>query len=165
MFCPQCGASNEREQKFCRQCGQALTAVRLATEGRVDEALEKLKKGADSLAGGAINLAIFSSFAFVVTLLATIFDAVQGPWPILNIIIGLLIGIPLTVRGIVRLERARKILEAEDQKSRAASQLANRPKAELNEAPITAPTSVPRATPASVTEHTTYDLEPPEQSR
>ena len=105
MFCPQCGASNERDQKFCRQCGQALTAVRLATEGRVDEALEKLKKGADSLAAGAINLAIFSSFAFVVTLLATIFDAPQGPWPILNIVIGLAIGIPLTVRGIIRLGR------------------------------------------------------------
>lgn len=119
MFCPQCGASNERDQKFCRQCGQALTAVRLATEGRVDEALEKLKKGADSLAAGAINLAIFSSFAFVVTLLATIFDATQGPWPILNIVIGLAIGIPLTVRGIIRLGRARKILEAEDQKNRA----------------------------------------------
>lgn len=163
MFCPQCGASNERDQKFCRQCGQALTAVRLATEGRVDEALEKLKKGADSLAAGAINLAIFSSFAFVVTLLATIFDATQGPWPILNIVIGLAIGIPLTVRGIIRLGRARKILEAEDQKNRAG-ELTDRAKGSLPEAPITAPTSLPRATPASVTEHTTYELEPPEQS-
>ncbi|HEX5734871.1 MAG TPA: zinc-ribbon domain-containing protein [Blastocatellia bacterium] len=165
MFCPQCGASNERDQKFCRQCGQALTAVRLATEGRVDEALEKLRKGEDSLAAGAINLAIFSSFAFVVTLLATIFDAEQGPWPILNIIIGLLIGIPLTVRGILRLERARKILEAEDQKKRAAGELTDQAKGRLPEAPITAPTSLPHATPASVTEHTTYELEPPEQSR
>lgn len=163
MFCPRCGASNDSEQKFCRQCGQALTAVRLATEGRVDEALEKLKKGADSLAGGAINLAIFSTVAFVVTMLGIFFDQIQGPWPILNIIVGLLIGIPLTVRGIVRLERARKILEAEDRKNRA--ELANRPKAELPETPITAPTSLPRATPASVTEHTTYELEPPEQSR
>src|SRR5687767_13918436 len=156
MFCPQCGASNERDQKFCRQCGQALTAVRLATEGRVDEALEKLKKGADSLASGAINLAIFSSFAFVVTLLSTIFDAIQGPWPILNIVIGLAIGIPLTVRGIIRLERARKILEAEDQKKRAAGELTDRAKGSLPEAPITAPTSLSRTTPASVTEHTTY---------
>lgn len=165
MFCPQCGASNDRDQKFCRQCGQALTAVRLAIEGRVDEALEKLRKGEDSLAAGAINLVIFSSFAFLVTLFATIFDAAQGPWPILNIIIGLVIGIPLTVRGVLRLERARKILEAEDQKKRAGDELTDRAKVSLPEAPITAPTSAPRTTPASVTEHTTYELKPPEQSR
>ena len=163
MFCPQCGASNDRDQKFCRQCGQALTAVRLAIEGRVDEALEKLRKGEDSLASGALNLAIFSSIALLMSLLATFFNAFgNGPWPMINIAIGLAIGLPLAIRGIRRLERARKILEAEDQKNRA--ELTDRAKVRLSEAPITAPTSLPRTTPASVTEHTTYELEPPEQS-
>ncbi len=163
MFCPQCGASNDRDQKFCRQCGQALTAVRLAIEGRVDEALEKLRKGEDSLASGAINLAIFSSIALVMSVVATFFNAFgSGPWPMINIAIGLAIGLPLAIRGIRRLERARKILEAEDQKNRA--ELTDRAKVRLPEAPNTAPTALPRTTPASVTEHTTYELEPPEQS-
>jgi hypothetical protein len=166
MFCPQCGASNNLDQKFCRQCGKALTAVRLAMEGRVDEALEKLKKGEDSLASGAINLAIFSSIAFLVMFLGPYFEGFEGDrWPLINIVLGLLIGLPLIVRGVIRLESARKILEAEDQKNRAADELINRPKAELPEAPITAPTIAAHKTPASVTEHTTYDLEPPDQSR
>jgi len=39
MFCPQCGSENEREKKYCRSCGQPLSAVRLALEGRVDAAI------------------------------------------------------------------------------------------------------------------------------
>ena len=161
MFCPHCGSNNNPDQKFCRQCGKALTAVRLAMEGRVDEALEKLKKGEDSLASGAINLAIFSSIAFLIMFVAPYFDGFEGDrWPLINIVLGLAIGLPLIIRGVIRLERARKILEAEDQKSRPAAE----PKA-LPEAPITAPTIAARTTPASVTEHTTYELEPPDQSR
>jgi hypothetical protein len=165
MFCPQCGSSNNLDQKFCRQCGKALTAVRLAMEGRVEEALEKLRKGEDWLATGAINLAIFSSIAFLVMFLGPYFKGFEGDrWPLINIILGLAIGLPLIIRGVRRLEHARKILEAEDQKKRAANGLDNRPEA-LPEAPITASTLATHTTPASVTEHTTYDLEPPDQSR
>ena len=163
MFCPQCGANNNPDQKFCRQCGQALTAVRLAIEGRVDEALEKLRKGEDSLASGALTLVIFSSIALLNSILAIFFNVFdKQPWPMINLIIGLAIGLPLAIRGIIRLERARKILEAGDQKKR---DLADRAKAELPASPITAPTNATHTEPASVTEHTTYDLEPPEQSR
>ncbi|HJQ70650.1 MAG TPA: zinc ribbon domain-containing protein [Blastocatellia bacterium] len=164
MFCPQCGANNDRDQKFCRQCGQALTAVRLAIDGRVDEALEKLRKGEDSLASGAINLAVFSSIACVMSLVSLFVTAFEAePWATINIIIGLAIGLPLAIRGIVRLERARKILEAEDQKKRA-DQLPDRAKVSLPASPITAPTSLPQASAASVTEHTTYELEPPDRT-
>jgi hypothetical protein len=166
MFCPRCGSSNNPDQKFCRQCGNALTAVRLAMEGRVDEAIDGLKKGEDSLASGAINLAIFSSIALLISFLGKFFVGFEGDrWPMINILIGLAIGLPLVIRGVIRLERARKILEAEDQKNRANGEIVTRPKADLPEAPITAPTITPHTNPASVTEHTTYELEQPNESR
>ncbi|HET6978997.1 MAG TPA: zinc ribbon domain-containing protein [Pyrinomonadaceae bacterium] len=43
MFCPRCGTENDSERSYCRSCGQALSSVRLALEGRVDEAITTLK--------------------------------------------------------------------------------------------------------------------------
>lgn len=42
MFCPQCGCENDAQKNFCRKCGQPLAAVRLAMDGRVDEAAKSL---------------------------------------------------------------------------------------------------------------------------
>jgi len=27
MFCPQCGAENEKDKSYCRRCGQSLAVV------------------------------------------------------------------------------------------------------------------------------------------
>lgn len=43
MFCPNCGSDNDAEKSYCRQCGQPLAAVRLAMDGRVDEAIKTLE--------------------------------------------------------------------------------------------------------------------------
>jgi len=40
MFCPQCGSENGPEKNYCRQCGLPLSAVRLALDGRVDNAIK-----------------------------------------------------------------------------------------------------------------------------
>ena len=45
MFCPSCATENQPEQKYCRRCGQPLTGVHLALEGRVDEAIKALGIG------------------------------------------------------------------------------------------------------------------------
>ena len=43
MFCPRCGTENDSELSYCRSCGQALASVRLALEGRVDQAITTLR--------------------------------------------------------------------------------------------------------------------------
>ena len=45
MFCPRCGTENNLEKRYCRHCGQPLSSVRLALEGRVDLAITTLQKG------------------------------------------------------------------------------------------------------------------------
>ena len=42
MFCPECGCDNDAQKNYCRKCGQPLAAVRLAMEGRVDEAAKSI---------------------------------------------------------------------------------------------------------------------------
>lgn len=44
MFCPQCGADNDVDKRYCRNCGQGLSAVRLALDGRVEAAI-KMSEG------------------------------------------------------------------------------------------------------------------------
>src|SRR5262245_40931853 len=44
MFCPACGSDNDGDKKYCRSCGQPLSAVRLALDGRVDAAI-KMSEG------------------------------------------------------------------------------------------------------------------------
>ena len=44
MFCPQCGSENDVDKRYCRSCGQELSAVRLALDGRVEAAI-KMSEG------------------------------------------------------------------------------------------------------------------------
>ena len=44
MFCPQCGSENDVNKRYCRSCGQELSAVRLALDGRVEAAI-KMSEG------------------------------------------------------------------------------------------------------------------------
>jgi hypothetical protein len=40
MFCPQCGSENNLEKGYCSRCGLPLTAVRLALDGRIQQAVQ-----------------------------------------------------------------------------------------------------------------------------
>ena len=164
MFCPKCGAQNRIEQKFCRSCGQSLSTVRMALEGRIDEVAATLEKDVDKIASGALTLAIFAVIALIASLF-TGFGTVT-----INLIVGLLIAGPAIYKSLVRLERSVKLLN-----KKGPLPAASLPQAEntaLNQAqpanvvlpsvPDTDPLGVSQ-NPSSVTEHTTFQLKQPER--
>src|ERR1041384_5229288 len=116
MYCPRCGAQNKAEQKYCRQCGLPLTIVRLALEGQADKAIEKYKKGRDSISGGVITLSLCSIGALINILLT------PNPWNLylatLNLVLGLLIAIPMVITGYKRLSQADRLVRMKDQSQR-----------------------------------------------
>ena len=161
MFCPQCGAENNLEQKYCRRCGLQLSAARISLQGGVEQALTRHKKGELTFAGGAVTLVIF-----VLGAVANIFLD-SGPFPVLiNLLLGLGIAVPLIVTGSVLMQRAGRALHPKDDRS----QLPDHPS---HGASTTIPASAystdrllsPTSAPDSVTEQTTLTLKSPEQTR
>ena len=162
MFCPRCNTENNLEQKYCRQCGLQLTAVRIALRGDVDEALARHKKGEWLVSGGSIFL-IFS----VLAALANIFLN-SGPWNyavIINLLIGLIVTVPMITIGMVRLRRARRALQLKDEQGQLASEHSQGEK-------ILAASAHPAdrllsavEVPDSITEGTTRHLTTPEDKR
>lgn len=174
MFCPRCGAENNAEQKYCRQCGQLLAAARLALEGRVSEAAELLRKGESAVQGGVTTLGIFILIAIISALLtgptASIFTEVSDVgggkfylinW-VANLILGLLFGLPGIVIGLTRLKRANRILQGQIEPPAGRS---TQPQLQAPPAAMTDRSLAESPAPASVTEHTTYELTPPDPRR
>ena len=72
MFCPRCGTDNNSELKYCRNCGQALSSVRLALEGRVDQAITTLRAEQKlSVSRVRIVVSVFLILAALATLLTS----------------------------------------------------------------------------------------------
>lgn len=154
MFCPRCSTENLESQKYCRKCGLPLTNIQLVLNGSMDEITEKLKKGEGVLSGGAVTLFIFA----VVALLNIFFSSGRSWGGAINLILGMLITAPMIYIGAKRLERARKLIEGDTK----PEQVANQQVKELPTAPTTDRTlSIPPS--VSITEHTTYELTPPEE--
>lgn len=151
MFCPKCGAQNQPEQKFCRQCGLALTNVQRVLDGSLDELLEKAKLGGDKLAGSAVNFLIFSAIAF----LCVVLSSGRSFTAAVNLLLGFLFGIPALYKGIKAVKAIEKMLDGKEAKRELAAP-ANKP---LATAAQTAPSLSLPSEPASVTEHTTYKLQ------
>src|SRR5262249_41910369 len=111
MFCPRCSAQNELQQGYCRQCGQALSGVRLALEGSTDQSLKKLKASQEWINGGTATLVVFTLIGLAITALGF---ALQSPAltniALLNLLLGLIIGLPLVYVGKVSLKRAARLL-------------------------------------------------------
>ena len=57
MFCPKCATENDVDKSYCRKCGQSLAAVRLALDGRIDEAI-KIVEGDKRLSGYRFRIGI-----------------------------------------------------------------------------------------------------------
>ena len=74
MFCPQCAAENDIDKSYCRQCGQPLSAVRLALECRVDEAI-KIVEGDKNLTGHRFRIALAG--VVILTAIVTILSGVR----------------------------------------------------------------------------------------
>ena len=149
MFCPRCGVENGSAQGFCRRCGLSLPAVRLATAGRVDEALAGISKGSGNLTGGTLII--------VIGLLNALINGYFAAWPaaLVCVLAGAGAGVPLMAAGMLRVRRARRLLnpkEAPEALGEAA------PTAALPEAHADTTEPLPTAR-ESVTEHTTLKLD------
>jgi len=73
MFCPECGSENDVE-RYCRRCGKSLSAVRLALDGRIDEAI-KIVQGEEG--NFRYRLRIVRMVFLILVSIATIFT---GGW-------------------------------------------------------------------------------------
>lgn len=159
MFCPGCGTQNELKQGYCRQCGQALSALRLSLEGTAERSLEKLKGARELLNAGSATLFVFSLIGLAIWLVGL---AISEPncsnIAVINLLLGLCVGAPLILVGNARLKRAANFL-AESQDGSTIQ------KAERSEKLLT--TDLDRESPrlpeqASATDHTTLSLKDPE---
>ena len=113
MFCPQCGAENEKDKSYCRRCGQSLAAVRLALEGRVDEAI-KTVEGDKKLSGYRLRVALAG--VVIVAAILTILTGVQiGFRNIQSAALILILLMILFWRLSWKYHRVARLLDAEDQ--------------------------------------------------
>ena len=113
MFCPQCAAENEIDQSFCRKCGQPLAAVRLALEGRVDEAM-KIVEGDKMLSGHRLRIGIAG--VVILTSILTILTGVQiGFRNIQSAALILILVMIFFLHLSRRYHRVARLLDAEDQ--------------------------------------------------
>ncbi len=161
MFCPRCSTENNLEQKYCRQCGLQLTAVWLALQGVVDEALTKYKAGAMLLTGGSIFLSLSALVALANIFLNSI------PWNygvIINLLIGLVVAVPMIAIGMVRPATAHHAFQTKDEQGQLASH-DSRDKETLAASSHADRLPSPMEAPNSITERTTVHLKSPEQKR
>ncbi|HEX8845694.1 MAG TPA: zinc-ribbon domain-containing protein [Pyrinomonadaceae bacterium] len=157
MFCPQCATENQKEQRYCRQCGVPLTAVRLAVEGRVEEALKRYKKSENLISWGLI----LASIGLVNAGINAFLHAWQSA--VFSAGFGLVLGITLIVWGLNRLGNASKLLTPpEKDETKTSPVLAQSENAALPPAPITEELISRPARPPSVVENTTIKLKPPQ---
>jgi hypothetical protein len=156
MFCPKCSTENLLDQKYCRQCGLQLANVRLSLEGRLDEAAEKVKKGEESIASGLLILGIFFFIAIVSVSLAVVLGKGAFFSGALNLILGLIFGLPAILAGLSRIRSANRLLNPHQAKASLPGPA--KPGVLLPPAPDTDPSIATLQQPDSITEHTTYEL-------
>ena len=162
MFCPRCGTQNDVEQSYCSRCGSSLTFTRMSLEGRMDEALVKLKQGVSIL---QLIPRIFLPFlAF-----SLYFPLTNGTPGLINVAyfsaISFVCALPFIIVSLARFTRAERLLHAPKQSEHVIAGQTGRsatllPTASMNEQLVSRP-----PVPISVTENTTLDLEPSEKKR
>ena len=119
MFCPQCATENTWDISYCRVCGQALGDVRLAVEGIPTETLEKLKAGAKWTKGGLATLVVFALIAAIISLIGIAFGHPSlGMIAVINMLLGVLVGVPLVFAGSVSTKRATRLLSMSEAKDK-----------------------------------------------
>jgi hypothetical protein len=155
MFCPRCGAQNELEQGYCRQCGQSLSDVRLALEGSAGQSLERLKASSKWIGIGGTTLIVQALIALSMTILGIVLvNPTLSYIAIVNLSIGLAVGLPLIYAGKSNLKRAARLLsKSQTESGHSVPEQTHRPNdlltTDLNKLPV----------PGSVTENTTFDLQ------
>ena len=156
MFCPQCSAENSLEQKYCRRCGLELAAARISLQGGVGKTLTRHTQGEVLFSAGGGTLVIF-----ILAALANIFLD-SGPFPVLiNLVLGLLVAVPLMTTGLVRMRRASRTLQPNDEPRQLAADQSDGTRTLPSSAYSTDPLLLPIKTPESITEATTQNLTSP----
>lgn len=150
MFCPGCATENGSEQGFCRRCGLSLSGVRIASEGRLDEALLKLSKGSGRITAGLVVILV----GLLNVLINNALDAWMAAY--LSGALGTAIGAPLVATGLSQVKQAKRLLNPSESvkgltgASRAGEALTGAPTRVLNAGGTAA---------GSITEHTTLELD------
>ena len=150
MFCPSCATENQPEQKYCRRCGQPLTGVHLALEGRVDEAIKALGIGEKPpsvkyvLLAGALLLLSITTIRSLVTGAPLAF-LLMPAW---GALLGLLI---VLSKRTFELRRVKRLLNAGVEFKALTANTAASPD-------LTIASNSTAPAPVSVTENTTLDL-------
>jgi hypothetical protein len=153
MFCPKCGIRNLLDQKYCRACGHGLAGHKAALETNFEETVEKIKSGTTILGLSAGGLIIMSLMCLGVWLTQRDDGAFFTLVPVLAFMI------PATVIGLVRLNRAFGALTPPTDRGKALPESTTNA-IHMTATPVTDPLDQAARTPASVTEHTTHNLEP-----
>lgn len=155
MFCPRCSIQNETEQEYCRQCGLALSRIRLAISGRAGEALSRYKKGSGALSTGTIILIVCILIALLNFFLSS---EPRNYGMLLNLLLGLLVALPMIISGLIRVSRAGGLLKGQDP---AVQRMRGQPGEPASLPPDTGkihPSAASSATRNSITEQTTIKL-------
>lgn len=165
MFCPKCGTQNELNKGFCRQCGQALSGVQVALEGSADQSLQQLKAGQKWIGGGSAIVAVFSLIGLVIAILGfALNDMVFSNIALINLFLGLVVGLPLIYVGKASLKRAGRLLS----KSQTKPGQSSLGEAQGSDNLLTTGLKSDRyrlPVQGSVTEHTTLELRKSERVR
>lgn len=147
---------------YCPRCGLTLAPVRLALEGRAEEAIAKFRKGKESIYGSAMTLGIWSGCALINTLL------IPSPWNMyvagVNLVLGLLIAVPMAVTGYARFSRAERVLDRKGDPGQTLEDHSRQSEMPLPKPSTTNPLFSTTLAPGSVTEQTTRNLESSERS-
>ena len=159
MFCPRCGTQNESKKGYCRQCGQALSAVQLAVEGSADQSLEKLKSSEKWITQGSATVVVFTIIGLIISIIGFLLnDPDFSSIAVLNLLLGLAIGLPIIYVGRASLKRAVRLLS----KSQIESNHSTLDQAQQPDKMLTSGLDAELQLPAvqgSVTEHITLDLQ------
>jgi hypothetical protein len=137
--------------------------VRVALAGNYDAALEKMKKGESALSGGVLTLCIFIAVAITSALLSSFIDHTPNYiTALINILLGLVFGLPAVLIGLRRIRNSKSLLENPEAAPRVQSEES---RVQLPKAPLTDRSISDSQFRDIVTEHTTLELKPPEQVR
>lgn len=159
MFCPKCGTENEAQQGYCRQCGQALSGVRLALEGNTERSLEKLKASQKWVNGSSTTLVACTMLGLAITILGFILnDPVLSNIALINLFLGLVIGLPLIFVGKASLKRGARLLSESQTETDQLRFVQNHRADKVLTTGLSADLLAVSGH-GSVTEHTTLDLE------
>jgi hypothetical protein len=145
--------ANLVDAKFCRGCGHALAGHRAALENSFEDAVEKIKSGSTVLGLSAVGLILISLMGLGVWISQKDAGVFFTLIPVLAFVI------PAAILGLVRLNRAYRALSPTDRGNRKSVEQSKTFAIHLASGAATDPLALAAQTPASVTEHTTLNLE------